>query len=144
MAHMSEGARKADWQFLQVDKQVLGPDVVLLLVVGELDMVSAPVLRERVLHELREHRHVVLDFSAVGFLGSAGIQVLVEAHDTAIENGGTLHVAGTGGRVVTRPLQLTGVDKLLNLEEGSAVALGLRLLGVHGGSTAVPPDDRFF
>jgi anti-anti-sigma factor len=102
------------------------------------------VLRERVLHELQQYKHVVLDFAAVEFLGSAGIQVLVEAHHTAIDNGAAMHVAGAGARVVARPLQLTGVDEFLHLERGSAVALGLRLLGDHGRSTGSPPDDGFF
>jgi anti-sigma B factor antagonist len=106
--------------------------------------VSAPALRERVLPELRLRRHVVLDLSAVEFLGSAGIQVLVEAHETAIENGGTLHVAGAGERAVARPLQVTGVDEFLHLEPGSSVALGLRLLGEDGGSTGRPSDNGFF
>ena len=135
MAHMSDAAREIGSQYLQVNEQVLGPDVVVFLVIGELDMMSAPALRERVLDELRQRKHVILDFSAVGFLGSAGIQVLVEANDAAIDNGATLHVAGAGGRVVARPLQVTGVDELLHLEPGSAMALGLRLLAGDGGST---------
>ncbi len=118
---------------LLIEEQVLGTEVIILRPAGELDMLTTPVLRSRLLSRLRQCRHVVLDVSAVTFLSSGGIQVLVEAHRHALDQEATLHVTGTANRVVSRPLEITGVDQVLDLSDSSPVELGLQLLDQQRG-----------
>jgi anti-anti-sigma factor len=46
---------------------------------GELDMATADRLADVLRAALEEARHIVLDFSAVSFMDSSGLRVLLEA-----------------------------------------------------------------
>ncbi len=67
---------------LTLDTHWPASDVAVLGVGGEVDMRTAPAL-EQALDELldRAPRTVVVDLTEVGFLGSAGLAVLVTAYD---------------------------------------------------------------
>ncbi|MGX1809411.1 STAS domain-containing protein [Nocardia sp. NPDC055321] len=77
---------------------------------GEVDMVSAPKLSAAVAEALAgESPVLVMDLTDVGFFGSAGLSVLVEALEVT---------AGRQFRVVAsapvrRPVELTGLGDLL-------------------------------
>lgn len=78
--------------------------------IGEVDASSAPVLRSELQRaEAGDPRCVIVDLSGVRFLGSAGLQVLVDA----------LEARGPGRVLVlvldrnpANPLWLSGVDSL--------------------------------
>ena len=56
------------------------PDAVVLSVHGDLDLLTAPLLREAMLPVLARQRGlVVVDLSEVPFMDSSGVHVLVEA-----------------------------------------------------------------
>ncbi len=81
--------------------------VTVVEVAGELDMATAPVVEEFV--RLRLHdvvRTLVLDLSGVTFLGSTGINLLIELR-TACEAAGTALQLVASSKVVLRPLELT-------------------------------------
>ena len=62
----------------------LRPGVRAIMVAGELDMVTAPTLQERVHQELAGGVHtLILHLDELTFLGSAGILVLVQAQKAA-------------------------------------------------------------
>ncbi|MFQ6330112.1 STAS domain-containing protein [Nocardia sp. CWNU-33] len=95
---------------------------VVLSAAGEVDMVSAPKLSAAVAEALSIGSPVlVIDLSEVGFFGSAGVTVLVEALEASA--GRHLRVVATAP--VRRPVELTGFDELLDiygtLEEALAV-----------------------
>ena len=112
---------------LRIDVQVPHADVVLLQLVGDLDLLSAPALRRQVTRRVREHHHVVVDLAAVDFLSSVGLQTLLDAHCCAAEHMNRLHLTGTTHRPVARPLQLSGLDRVLNISEQPATTLAARL-----------------
>ena len=68
---------------------------------------------------------VLLDFSSVDFIDSAGIGVLVSARRRAQESGARIALAGVHG-AVARVLQLTRTDRLL--ETHATVEDGVRAL----------------
>lgn len=82
-------------------------EAVLLRVTGELDLATAPQLQRKVDSTLREDPPAVLviDLSAVTFLASAGMAVLVAAHRGS--GAGTRVRVVAASRVTLRPLQLT-------------------------------------
>lgn len=90
-------------------------------VAGDLDMLTAPRLLDT-LHALLRERSaaLVVDLTAVNFMGSAGISVLVETHQHASPHT-DLRVVAT--RMILRPLQATGIDTVLNLYPSRAAAL---------------------
>lgn len=93
--------------------------LVVLQVSGELDMLTAPILTEHVQEQLNRDatgapRTVVFDLTRVSFLGSAGLAVLAQAHTAASNRGDAVQIVATA-RAVLRPLEVTGLDKVLDV-----------------------------
>ena len=100
---------------LAVELWVPDPRLVVLRAGGEIDLLTAVELGDRLLDQLARREHVVLDLAAVTFFGVSAIKLLLHIHDAARAGGVGLHITGAGHRAVARPLHLTGVDKLLPL-----------------------------
>jgi anti-anti-sigma factor len=77
---------------------------------GEVDLATAPQLRGMLLEVLaaRPATHLVIDLSAVTFLDSTGIGVLVGAHQRVTASGGWFS-AVVSTPMVRRVLQVTGL-----------------------------------
>jgi anti-anti-sigma factor len=98
---------------LMVDVDTRGSAVVVS-VRGELDLATVPVLRERLdsFGEVSESPSpLVIDLSAVTFIGSAGLALLVELHNRCDERG-TLMALVVAGSVVPRAIQVTALDQV--------------------------------
>lgn len=84
----------------------------IIAVRGEVDMFTSPTLGDEVNAALDESPAVlVIDLTAVRFLGSAGLAALVEAQARASRDTAVRIVAGTSS--TTRILRLTGLDHAL-------------------------------
>ena len=90
---------------------------VTVTVVGEVDTFTAPVLRASLDTQLEQQpTALVIDLCGVQFLGSAGLDVLVETQKSARSRDvGLRLVANT--RAVTRPLEVTGLIDLFTIAE---------------------------
>lgn len=99
-----------------------GADARVVHVVGEIDTLTAPVLRGRLDEHLPAVTLLVLDLSEVSFLGSAGLAVLVAAKDDADRRGHVLRLV-CGSRIVTRALEATGLMDLFDVADGVPQAL---------------------
>jgi anti-sigma B factor antagonist len=99
-----------------------GDDALVVHVLGEIDTLTAPVLRGELDEHLPTVPLVVLDLSQVTFLGSAGLAVLVAAKDDAERRGHLLRLV-CGSRIVTRALEATGLLALFDVAEGVPEAL---------------------
>lgn len=84
---------------------------------GEVDVLTVERLRAAVDDALREAagRPVVVDLTAVTFLGSHGLAALAEAASKADRCGEPLRLVVDETRAVTRPLQITGLHEVLSL-----------------------------
>jgi anti-sigma B factor antagonist len=100
-----------------------GSDATVVHVVGEIDTLTAPVLRAQLDEHLLIVPLLVLDLSDVTFLGSAGLAVLVAAKDAADARGNKLRLV-CGSRIVTRALEATGLLTLFDVADGVPEALG--------------------
>jgi anti-sigma B factor antagonist len=95
------------------------PDAVVVGVSGAVDVLTAPRLRSALAVAL-EHldgRPVVVDLTAVRFLGSPGLRALAESAEQASTKPGfqPLRVVVDSNRPVLRPIELTGYDAILAL-----------------------------
>ena len=99
-----------------------GSDATVVHVVGEIDTLTAPVLRAQLDEHLPVVPLLVLDLSDVTFLGSAGLAVLVGAKDDA-ENRGCRLVVVPGSRIVKRALEATGLLQLFTIADDVTEAL---------------------
>jgi anti-sigma B factor antagonist len=94
-----------------------GDGTVTVTVIGEVDTFTAPVLRASLDTQLEQQpTELVIDLCGVQFLGSAGLDVLVETQKSAgSRDVGLRLVANT--RAVTRPLEVTGLIDLFTIAE---------------------------
>ena len=107
-----------------------GTGATVVTVVGEVDMLTAPVLRQR----LEEHfaagqTPIIVDLSQVEFFGSTALAVLVDTHQRAAAEG-RIFVLIAKTRIVRRPLKVTELDKVLSVYDDLDDALE----AVHAGS----------
>ena len=89
---------------------------VVVEVAGELDLYTAPILRDRLLDviEGQGNRYVVVDMAAVDFMDSTGIHVLVQAFRLLRERGGHLTLARVPPFVL-RVLGICGLTKVFTI-----------------------------
>ena len=101
---------------LVIEGRTLGTWSVLA-VSGELDLATAPALRERV-GEIGPDGppKVALDFTGVGFVDSSGLGVLVGALKRLREAGGDDVVLLGVQEPVRKVFEITGLDRLFRLE----------------------------
>lgn len=103
------------------------PGITILRAAGELDLLTTPALQDQIEGQLRARRHVIVDLEGVTFFGSTAIQVLLRAHDRAADSDLGVHITGVHGQHLIRPLQLTGLDKVLSSSDRTPEALAARL-----------------
>ncbi|WP_448613422.1 STAS domain-containing protein [Modestobacter sp. URMC 112] len=84
---------------------------------GDVDAGTAPRLGDLLLDVLSRPgtADVVLDLREVTFLDSAGLTALVATHQAARRAGRLVHVVPGTARAVVRPLQITGLDTVLDI-----------------------------
>jgi anti-sigma B factor antagonist len=82
---------------------------------GELDVATAPELREQVIELVNDGRsQLVLDLDGIDFLDSTGLGTVIGALKRARTHGGDLRIVCTETRI-TRLFEITGLDKAVPL-----------------------------
>jgi anti-anti-sigma factor len=109
---VSEPARGTD-SLLRLTLDRPTPATTVVTVAGELDFSTAPRLAAVLETRLESAvKTVVVDLSAVTFIGSAGLEVLAQAHLRASLTGRAVRLV-TGSHCVDRALHITGLDRKL-------------------------------
>lgn len=96
--------------------------VLVVAVAGELDMLTAPQLRQEVTRRIPDSSLVVLALDGVGFLGTSGLAALIELREQAHRAGVELRLACTERRVL-RPIGIAGLDHLFDIHDNVEAAL---------------------
>lgn len=100
---------------LQIRHVAGGGDRAIVAAAGQVDLATAPRLAEALAQaQAGGIGETVLDLTAVDFLDSVGVGVLVEAAVAARQRGAALSVRGATGWVA-RVLEITGVDEYLRV-----------------------------
>lgn len=109
-------------QLISLDTQLVG-DKCVVIVAGEVDMVTTPQLRAYLHQQLKQvGSMLVIDLRAVGFLGSSGLAVLVEVLSWTRERNLGLRLV-CDSREVVRPLEATGLTDLFEIHTDPQAAL---------------------
>jgi anti-sigma B factor antagonist len=95
---------------------------VLITVAGEIDIVTVPQLRARLIPLAAASRPLIVDLDQVSFLDAAALGVLARAAGKAAASGGSLHVVSTS-RIVRRVFAISGMDRHIPLARTRAEAL---------------------
>jgi anti-sigma B factor antagonist len=94
---------------LQIDAS---GDTATLRLSGELDVATAPALREHVVTLVSEGRvHLVFDCADLEFIDSTGLGVLIGARARSLAANGSVAIAGARP-ALQRLLAVTGIDGL--------------------------------
>ena len=87
----------------------VGSDCAVLQITGEVDVYTAPQLREQVIQLVDGGvRHIIADLRGVNFLDSTGLGVLVGSLKRLRAHDGSFTVVASGGRTL-RIFQITGL-----------------------------------
>ena len=108
-----------------LDLEQAGAGVEVVVVRGEHDLATAGDLRDHIEAAVSRASGVVIDLTQATFIDSAVLQALLSGRDKAQALGIPYVVAlGEGtGYAVTRLLELTGLDRRLDLEHDRAAAI---------------------
>ena len=99
--------------------------IAVVAVSGVVDMLTSPQLEAAIDAALeRKPAGIVIDFTDVEFLASAGMGVLVAAHDKAGSDVAFSVVAD--GPATSRPLKLVGIAEIVSLYPNLDEALAAR------------------
>lgn len=102
-------------QPLSIETVTAGDDCALIRVGGEIDVYTAPTLREALLElSSRGVLHVIIDLRDVAFLDSTGLGAIVGGHKRLRTNDGSLVLASSPDRIA-RLFRITGLDRAFSL-----------------------------
>jgi anti-sigma B factor antagonist len=122
---------------LTVAIHFIDPGIQVAAVSGDIDMSTSPILLASLLKEIHEGvRYLILDLTAVHFLGAAGLTALVAAKSEAVAFGTRGLCMVAHHRAVLVPLTTTGLDAVLDLQPDLARAYAL---ATEAGDDKVPP-----
>ncbi|NBM20338.1 anti-sigma factor antagonist [Streptomyces sp. GC420] len=96
----------------EVEAVEAGEERAVLRVTGEVDVYTAPALRERVLDlAAKGHVHLIVDMNGVDFLDSTGLGALVACLKRLRGDGGSLTLA-LGTERILRVFRITGLTSV--------------------------------
>jgi anti-anti-sigma factor len=99
--------------------------VAFLSLAGELDLSTIPKVEGPLFKQLETHPAVVVDLTALSFIDSSGIGLLIKAFRAGQDgNGGKLHTVVARDSQIERVFEISGIDRALPLylNRDSAVA----------------------
>ncbi|MBO4239198.1 anti-sigma factor antagonist [Pseudonocardia alni] len=102
-----------------------GPGIVVLRIVGEVDAARVSGLRRTVIALVPEPAltRLCVDLTAVGYLDSHGVDLLVRTHRLARAHGIDMRVVVSGNRALERLVVVSGVERVLHLADDVTQAI---------------------
>ena len=82
---------------------------------GRIDTLTAPELEQTVQENASQYDSMIMDMSGVDYISSAGLRVMVYAHQAMVNKGG-LTLKGVN-RNVMEIFRLTGFSRVIRIEE---------------------------
>lgn len=92
-------------------------DKLILYVKGRLDTTTAPQLEEIIAGKVTGLTELILDFTELEYISSAGLRVLLATHKVMQKQRGSLTVRGVNDEVM-EVLHITGFLDILNVKKG--------------------------
>jgi anti-sigma B factor antagonist len=111
-------------ELLNVTLSDVAPDTILCVVIGEIDLLTGPALQEKLTDATNVvPSHLVIDLSAVQFLASSGLNILLQILTAQEATGHHLALVVNNNRVVTRALEVTALDQVFDVHAELATAV---------------------
>ena len=87
---------------------------ITLVLEGRLDTTSAPQLEEVLIPSLGESKEVILDFSQIAYVSSAGLRVLLQGQKLAIVNDSAMILSGVSEDIM-EIFEMTGFKDVMTI-----------------------------
>src|SRR4051794_16334585 len=98
-----------------IDDRVIGDDVHVVAVMGEIDLFTAPEFKQRVSAPIDAGRtHLVVDLTATTFIDSSSLGVLIGAHRRLRRLNGSLVIVCSADPIV-KTFRITGPDGVFTI-----------------------------
>ena len=108
---------------LVLNEYSAAPGRTVIAVSGEIDVYTAPRLREMLIRLVDEEKyHLIVDMEGVEFLDSTGLGVLVGGLKRVRSHDGGIDLVCTQGRIL-RIFRITGLNKVFNIFDSVEEAL---------------------
>jgi anti-sigma B factor antagonist len=91
----------------------------VLVVSGEIDLATAPVVERELLQAMESHDRVAIDLSRTSYMDSTGLHVMMAADRRLRARNGRLLIV-QGPPQVRRVFELTGLNDRLDIVQGEA------------------------
>src|ERR1700733_12039033 len=120
---LSQTTGEGEEMDLTLDVYSEDPGFTVIAVGGEIDVYSAPKLREKLISLVESGSyHLVIDMEAVEFLDSTGLGVLVGGLKRVRAHDGWIDLVCTQGRIL-RIFRITGLSRVFNIYDSVAEAI---------------------
>ena len=93
-------------------EEVKDGDKIQLNIEGKIDVMSSNELQNEILKAFQKCKNVILNFSNVSYISSAGLRALLIGQKTASSKGGKFMIINANEAVLD-VLRVTGLDKVL-------------------------------
>ncbi len=90
-------------------------DLIQISIEGRVDTTTSPQLQNAILQAYQKGTKLVLDFSAVEYVSSAGLRALLIGQKTANSKGGSMTLTNVP-EAVLQVFQMSGFSSILNIE----------------------------
>jgi anti-sigma B factor antagonist len=132
----SDGPDAAETTNGQLLRMRVGPEdqrISVLSLAGELDLSTIPMVERPLFKQLETHAAVLLDLTALSFIDSSGIGLLIKAFRAGEDgDGGKLHTVIARDSQIERVFRLACIDRALPLYLDRKSALAA--IAAPGGS----------
>lgn len=90
---------------------------------GEVDVYTAPLLRQEIMDQVDGGtHHLLVNLAKVEYLDSTGLGILIGGVKRAKEQGGSLKLVGPSARI-TRIFEITGLNKIFDVYSSETDAI---------------------
>jgi len=121
---------------LTLDVHAETPGITVITVGGEIDVYTAPKLRERLISLVEEGNcQLIVDMEAVEFLDSTGLGVLVGGLKRVRAQDGWIDLVCTQSRIL-RIFRITGLNKVFSTYDSVADAVAAHAIPAAGDAEA--------
>ena len=90
-------------------------DVIQLQIDGRVDTTTSPQLQNAILQAFQKGNKLILDFSKVAYVSSAGLRALLIGQKTANSKGGSMTLTNVP-EAVAQVFQMSGFSNILTIE----------------------------
>ena len=102
---------------VEISKQVLDDNIIVLEILGEVDAYAAKELNSTMVKLLEQgHQRIVLVVSNMIFISSAGVRTILFVHKEAVQLGGEIRVVGPSDQV-RRIFEITGLPEVIQITD---------------------------